>query len=508
MLDNLKSLVVILGLAGFGFALARPVCLAAMSADTYARRRNTWFLLTTVAFLSTSFAIYTVFATILLLRESRRDKNPLALYALVMSAVPNTRFYIPTVLIDNLFPLTHLRLLALVLLVPFIHRWSRGRQLKSEKFLTFPDIALIAFLILQVVLSVPYQSLTASMRQSFLLVLDGLLVFYAFSRLRGSDEIGDVLASFFLAIFLMSLVGSLEWLKGWLLYTGLSMQWGDPNIFAWIMRGDRLRAQATAGNALGLGLNIAIAMGFYLYIRTLRQNRLVDGIVIALMLFGLYATGSRGPWLTCFLVTVIFLSLRPGAAKKMANVAVGSALFAVVLYFTPLKESVFDRLPIIGTADQDTIEYRQQLADLSWTLIRQNPFFGDPFVTSRMESLRQGQGIIDIVNGYLFTLLFTGWVGMALQGTVFLTTLYQGARSYVRTRKTSLELNAMGAALLACFLGCLFFIEVAGDGPVTYLVGGLLVSFVAITRQRSLLLHHGRTVLNPTYLPVERRGLV
>ncbi len=492
MIDNVKALVVILGLAAFGFALIRPVCLAVMPAETYARRRNTWLLLTTVAFLSPSFAIYAVFATILIIRESRRDTNPLALYALLMFALPNTRFYIPTVLINNLFDLTHLRLLALVLLLPFIHRWFRIRNKSTEKAFTFPDAALLAYLFLQVALSIPNQSLTASMRQSFLLMLDGFLAFYAFSRLKGTKEISDVLASFFAAIFIMSLVGSFESIKGWLLYTGLSMQWGDPNVFAWLVRGDRLRAQASAGGPLGLGFDIAIALGCYLYLRPTQKRLLLDVAIITLMLFGLFVTSSRGPWLTCLLIIMVFLSLRPGAAGKMAGVAVGAAMIAGVLYLTPLKESVLDRLPIIGTADQDTVEYRQQLAELSWTLIRQHPFFGDPFVVEKMESLRQGQGIVDIVNGYLFTLLFTGWVGMILQGCVFLAALYQGFRAYLKSRAVNLEMGAVGAVLVACFLGCLFFIAVAGDGPVTYLVAGLLVSYAATLRQRSLVHRGGR----------------
>ena len=56
-----------------------------------------------------------------------------------------------------------------------------------------------------------------------------------------------------------------------------------------------------------------------------------------------------------------------------------------------MKEAVIDRLPVIGKTDQDTVDYRQQLYNVSIPLIWQNPFFGDPFVARNMESLRQGQ---------------------------------------------------------------------------------------------------------------------
>ena len=173
-----------------------------------------------------------------------------------------------------------------------------------------------------------------------------------------------------------------ESLKGWLLYTGISGVWGDPNVFSWLLRGDSLRAQVAANHSINLGFHLAMALGFYLFLRTRGVERFRDITVLATLLAGLVVTYSRGGWITAIVVGVVFMASRPNAAKRLAGALVALTILLAILYVSPLKESVLDRLPFIGTADQDTIEYRRLLAEVSWTLIQQHPFFGDPFVAS------------------------------------------------------------------------------------------------------------------------------
>ena len=150
-----------------------------------------------------------------------------------------------------------------------------------------------------------------------------------------------------------------------------------------------------------------------------------------------------------------------------------------LMYFTPLKEAVLDRLPIIGTADQDTVNYRQQLAEVSWHIIKQNPLFGDPFVYLQMDSLRQGQGIIDIVNGYIYTALFSGLVGLFLQLGVFAVALGSAFKTCRLMRANDLDSAFMGAALIACVVATLFFVATAGWGTTAIVLAGLLLSYAA-----------------------------
>ena len=477
MLNNLKALVVVLALAWVVFWLARPLCLQYMSASAYARRRNVWFALTIVAFITPTFWAYGLFALILLAWAGARDENPLALYVLVTFTVPNASFYIPTFLVNQLFDLTQYRILSLVVIIPAMVRSWNGSLQSGDSKLKLADWFLLGFLLVQVAVQFPYESITAVMRRSFLLAIDVFVVFYAFSRLSSKQQIADVVASFSLACAVMAPIAIFEWAKGWHLYTGLSSLWGDPNVFAYLMRGGGLRAQAAANHSLNLGYLLAVCLGFFLYLRHRSQKASFDWLAIGILCAGLFTSGSRAAWIMGFLVALLFVTFRPGAAQKLAQAAAIGAVIVGFMYITPLKEAVIDRLPVIGKSDQDTVDYRQQLYDVSMPLIRQNPFFGDPFVARNMESLRQGQGIIDIVNGYIFTALFFGLVGLFLQMGALLLPLWQAGRALLLTRTRDYSAGLLGAGLVAAFVGSLFFIATAGFSPATYLLAGLLASY-------------------------------
>lgn len=477
MLTNLKALVVVLAVAWAVFVLARPMCLAFMSAEDFARRRNVWLALTIVAFVSPVFWLYALFAMVLLYWASGRDENPLALFVLVTFTVPNVRFFLPGLIVDQLFDLTQYRILSLAILLPVVSRILSRSPGWGEPRLRLPDVLLLGFIALQVVLSVPYESVTNTMRRTFLLGLDTFVLFYAFSRLAGKDRVVEVMACFFLSCAVMAPIAIFEASKGWLLYTGLASQWGDPNDFSFIGRGGTLRAQAATGHSLNLGYLLAMAIGFFLYLRSRLATRALGWFALAVLAVALYMTGSRGPWLTAAFAVLLVVLLRPNAARSLPSAAFIGLLLIAVMYVTPLKEAVLDRLPLIGTADQDTVEYRQQLAEVSWGLIKQNPFFGDPFVYLQMESLRQGQGIIDIVNGYLYTALFSGLVGLALQVGMLLVPLWWGLRASLNVRVNDPDTGSVGVVLVACLGATLFYIAAAGFGPTHYILAGLLVSY-------------------------------
>lgn len=477
MLNNLKASVVVVVLAWIAFRFARPLCLQYMSAQTFVRRRNVWFALTVVAFVSPTFWVYALFAIALLSWAAARDENPLALYVLVTFAVPNASFFLPTFLINQLFDLTQYRLLSLVILIPVVVRNWKSPLLSTDNKLRPADWFLMAYLLLQVVLQSPYESITAMARRGFLLGIDTFVVFYAFSRISDRQKISEVALNFWLACGVMALVGIFEWSKGWLLYTGLSELWGDPNIFAFIFRGGGLRAQAAANHSLNLGYVLAVSLGLFLYLRSRSQRAWFDWAVIGILCVGLYTSGSRGAWIMAMLVALLFVMFRPGAARKITGAAAVGTLVLAGMYLTPLKESVIDRMPLIGTSDQDTVDYRQQLWDVSIPLIRQNPLFGDPFVAQNMESMRQGQGIIDIVNGYLFTALFYGLVGLFLQMAALLVGFWKAGVTLWRVRGVDGDAGLLGAGLVAIFAGSLFFIATAGYGPITYLLSALLLSY-------------------------------
>jgi len=483
MLNNLKALVVVLAIGWAVFAFCRPICLNFMTKEAFARRRNVWLALTIVAFVSPSFWIYAIVALIVLAWAAARDENPLALFAMTLFVIPNVSFYIPTVLVNNLFDLTQYRILSLAIVIPAMFRPQHDRVPAQPGFRR-EDAVLVAFLVLQVVLVMPYQSGTATMRKTFLLFIDIFVLFYTFSRLGTRDRLTEVMASFWIGFGVMAPIAIFESMKGWLLYTGIAGAWGDPNVFSWLFRGDALRAQAAANHSINLGFHLSMALGFYLFLRTRGVDRFRDLTVLATLIGGLVVTYARGPWVTAISLGVVFLATRPDAAKRLAGGLAALGILFALMYVSPLKESVLDRLPFIGTADQETIEYRRLLAEVSWTLIQQHPFFGDPFVAARMESLRNGQGIIDIVNGYIYTALFNGLVGLALLVAFSLLALFRGFAAF-RQSNGDRDAATLGAALLACMVAALVYVATAGYNETLYMLFGLSVSYAFCCQGRA-----------------------
>lgn len=482
MLLNLKALVVVLFAAFVVFALAKPLWLRFTEEADFERRRNVWLVLTVTAFVTPSFWAYALVAVPTILWAAKRDSTPLALYVMLMFVIPPMEVRIPTIGIDNLFEMSNIRLLNLLLLLPVAVRSISAKR--GALRLTSVDVLVLLFGALQMVLLMPYESLTNTMRRSFLFLLDVYIVYFAFSRLLDDRrQIGDALAALCLVAAISAPIAAFEWFRSWLLYIGIGEIWAHVNRDAYLMRGDSLRAQAAMGHSITLGYLLATALGFWLYLRQLQTDKARDLAFLAGMGAGLLFTFARGPWVMAAVVVAAFPFI--GGRKVLGNafkvlfwLAVGMGVVAL----TPFGANVIDSLPFIGTQGQDSVTYRQQLAEVSWTLIQQNPFFGNPFVMLQMEELRPGEGgIIDLVNGYAQVALFYGLVGLAFFAAFFAASMlkaYQALR--LASADDDADMVALGSALLACMLGTLVFIATAGAAYLQWLLAGLLVSYAGV----------------------------
>ena len=175
-----------------------------------------------------------------------------------------------------------------------------------------------------------------------------------------------------------------------------------------------LRAQASSGHSLSLGFMLAIAFGFSLYLfsqsATLR-TRLAIGLVFWL---GLVSAYSRGPWIGAVLIALAYSALKPRAITRLFKAGFVLAIVLGALSLSPMGEELLNSLPFASGRPDANFVYRQRLLDRSLELIQEHPLFGDQLAIQKMEDLRQGQGIIDIVNTYVGVALFSGWVGLAL----------------------------------------------------------------------------------------------
>ena len=491
MLQNAKALAVVLAIALVVFHVARPLCIRYMREETFARRRNLWLALTVLGFLSPSFALYAAVAAPILLWAAWRDDNPVTLYVLLAFVIPDVRLYVSLPGINQLFDLTQFRLLALTVLIPALCRppgfgptvpIGRGPSVAGWRI---EHTALVLLVLLQAAVLIPFETPTTTLRRLFLGTIDTVLVVYAIARLQREEQLSDVLCGFWLACVLMAPMALFEAARHWLLYTGIADAWGDPNLFAWLFRGSQLRAQVAAGHSINLGYHLALAFGLYLFLRARGTTRAIDVLVFGVLPTAVLLTWSRAAWLALVLIGVGYAALRPRGLSRLARLAVAASLGVALLAVSPLSDLVLDQLPFIGTASQDTVAYRQELAATSLQLIRLNPLLGDPFVLKQMEHLRQGQGIIDVVNGYLRITLDNGLAGLGLILVAWLAPTWRAARSYRRSRRNGGGDGLPGACLLACMLATLVYIATNNYGNPTWVLCGLLGCYAALARSTS-----------------------
>jgi hypothetical protein len=477
MVQQLKTLIVVLTLAMIVFVIAKPICLRVMDAADFSRRRNVWIFLTSVAFLAPSFWLYVLIAGITFAWAGRRDTVPMAFFLLMLHVIPPFRFDIPSPGSIQIFAMDNYRLITLAVVLPLALRTWAGRHHDDARRFTSTDFYVLAFSTLALLLYIPYESPTNTARRLLLQVIDVYLPYYAMSRsIKNRREFCDVLASFCLCCLLFASIASIEFARKWPFYSSIANVWGYGDDFINVMRGDSLRAQAAAGHPLALGFITALAFGFWLWVTTRVPSKIMRVLGGLGLWVGLLAAYSRGPWLMAILIFFLYTALQPNGFVKVFKWGVLAAIAGGVVLLTPLGAKIIDNLPFVGTVGAENVEYRARLADISWYLVQKNPLFGDPFVMEHMEEMRQGEGIIDLVNVYASQALFYGLVGLGLFLMAFVSAAWRLFRSQRQLQRIDPDMSLLGANILACLLGVMLFMATGSFGTSTAMMAWLLVA--------------------------------
>jgi hypothetical protein len=486
---NLKDLIVVLVLSSVVFKFAKSTALLFTSEKDFSRRRNLWYLLTIAGFLSPNFWVYVLIAAPFLLVSGRRDSNPAALYLFLLHAVPPVATPIPLPGGAKLIDVSNQILLSLCVMVPAIGRSRRSERDSDIRGLQAMDKCLLAYGVLTSVLYVhllapdgtfyPF-TYTDTLRRALVFLIAVFVPYFVISRMsRNRPFILDSLAAFTLPCAVMAVIGIFEVVKGWLLYEGIPERWDLAATFTiYLVRGSSLRAMASTGHPLALGYELAIAFGLWLCLEAYVKSRLTRWMVSITLVLGLVASYSRGPWACAIGIYVIFVFLKPRAVSGFVRSLLGSLLALAVISLTPLEERIAAVLPFLGgQIDSANIDYRNRLWSEGWVIVKDNPIFGDQHALSRMQDLRQGQGIVDFVNGYLSELLATGFVGLIL----FLSIALAGLRKVLVASKaiklTDERFGMAGASLASCIIGTLFLWAFGGPDP--YVLWALVALAVA-----------------------------
>jgi O-antigen ligase len=297
----------------------------------------------------------------------------------------------------------------------------------------------------------------------FYAFLDVFLPYYVASRgVRDLAAFRDALAAFVLAALLLAPIAVFEFARHWLVYApldnALGVTWGLLN---YLERGDGLlRAQASTGQPIILGYVLAVALGLALYLRRFIPSAPMRNALLVLLAAGLIAAMSRGPWIGAAVMVIAFVATGPRALPRLAKLGAAGLCLVPLLLISPAGKELVDYLPFVGTVEAHNITYRQLLFEISLDVVLAHPLFGawDFLQLPVMQQLKQGQGIIDVVNTYLGVALASGLVGLALFCGFFVAVLYELAGAMRRAGDRDAEPYVLGQALFCVLVGMLVMI--------------------------------------------------
>ncbi len=505
MREHLVALVYILALSGVSFLLmAKPLTARLMAPADFARRRNLWIAVTVATFLAHNFWLAMLASALIVGFGSRREQNPVAMYCVLLFAVPQFDMQISGFgVVNYLFELNHPRMLALVLLLPAALKLA-GQPRAANPRLRLPDTLFAAYFIYVFVATATADSVTGLMRFTVYLLLDHALLYYVITRsVVDRRRLFDTLAAFVMGVAVVGVIAGFENLRSWLVYESLRIPLGIPlqNIGTYLLRetedGGYLRAYVTMGHAIALGFTSMVAVALLLALtrsfsppaapaamhrNAPSQMPKLLGIAVMLMpMVGLLAAVSRGPWLGCAIVMVLGLSFGPGAKQRLLWMLAALPVVIAALLILPQGQKFIDLLPFVGTVDPGSVSYRTQLLDRAMIVFWQNPIFGSLQYLNNpaLEEMRQGQGIIDIVNAYVGVALAFGSIGLLLFVAPSAYALWASWTTSRRLAKQDPDAEAAGRALAMSMLGVLLVIGAASHYFHIPIVHWLVVSLCA-----------------------------
>jgi hypothetical protein len=450
--------------------------------------------LTITVFLAPNFWVFLLVATPTLIILGRRDSNPAAAFLFLLFLLPPISVRVPMVGISFLIDLDFHLLLSFCLLAPAAWRLRNDKTRSREPGLRILDVLLLAYCVLTSFLFLRPElargilanvTFTDCLRRTVVIFFQLFIPYYVISRTSANRAaLQDMLASFSIKGAVLAGVAIFESMRHWLLYGELLSRWGSVS-GAYLSRGGNIRAMASTGHPLILGYLLAVAFGFWLYLQHNVRSRALRLGTTGLFLFGLLSDFSRGPWVGAILIYFAFAALGPRALSKFFKAAAGTALVGLAVAMSPLGNKIVSVVPYFGgTVDIGNVQYRERLLAEAWPIILDHPWFGDQAALLEMGDLHQGEGIIDLMNGYIPILLGNGFVGMSLFLLFMIIGSFKSFRVSTAAARSDPDLSKLGASLIACLLGIALMMWVGGllDLATCVLVG-LMAAYIDVGRR-------------------------
>jgi hypothetical protein len=420
----LKLLFPVLIIGLLSLAGLRPAFASLLTKTQYRRAAFLLVATTMVAFLAHSQLIYVIaLAGVALFAQAYLGggvRGKAAAFMLLVVVLPPLAYGIGGVGdINYVLDVSGTRLLSLVLLPGAAIKLLGDKTFQRPRWATSVDLCVIAYGTLRIMLMAPHGSLTASLRSVVEFTLDVLLPYYVFSRgIRSEADLRFLLAHLAMGFALAASIGCAEFAVHRLLYSELQWVYG----YKWqltmnLLRGEHLRVQAMTPQPIVLAFEMIYALGIWTYLcgREWRRKSVLSVYVV--LASCLFFTFSRGPLIGAVIFGICFLGLQKLPLRAFVALLILVLAAGVGVKVAGADAAIMTALSgLFGSsaADLSSIAYRNELLDTALALLRQSPWLGVPNYAAQMQDLKQGEGIIDIVNSYIAIALDAGFIGVAV----------------------------------------------------------------------------------------------
>jgi hypothetical protein len=357
-------------------------------------------------------------------------------YALLLPICPPMHLEVQNIgPIGDLFQATPTRVLDIVLLLPEMLRLLGRKDAKGyPSWMVLCDLAFFAYSAYWILHLYGGFSLSVLMRQGFVQLLDTALPYYVVSRACMDPELRRrVLGVLLLAACFIAVVGLAETASGHYFY--LQYQWlyhEDWQQGRGLVRGGLLRAQAAYLGPLAMAVFMMFALTAWAVLKPPLKTRAYSLVGVGLFA-GMLATVGRGPLLGMGILLVCLALLRFMSGKRFLLVVAAGLVAIVVCWQIGIVDQLIEAMRAPEGSDPTAdfnIRYRQELLTTSLELLKQSPWLGVPNFMSYLQDLKQGEGIVDLVNTYLIVALNVGVIGLAMFLLPYLVCLWQLAKQH------------------------------------------------------------------------------
>ncbi len=260
-------------------------------------------------------------------------------------------------------------------------------------------------------------SATNFLRTTVNLLLDFGLPYYILSR-GIVDVAGQRTALRWLACsgIAVTAILVLEAWRSWPIFYELYGHYNVEMLLIVKARGGLMRAGGPFVEPTSMALVLAICFAALSVLREDFRSGLRHAGLLVICFIGVSVPQSRGAWIGLGLATVAMAIYRGRWRALMSNAAVIGTMLCVVFVTARLSPGFAEALGLSDGGANETTTYRRDLFEKGKEVFWMSPLFGHsmPSLNILMEDLRQGEGIIDFVNTYLWIGLIGGAAGLAI----------------------------------------------------------------------------------------------